>query len=322
MAPIPAQKVDISQTPSQPPQNQEFGSGSAGAGSAGSAPSPLDRAPLGANYYLNKWLEGFEAQHYRGTQSFMTAIKAQADQLSSGNCGQYAVFSQVTQHQFADLERFRDTHCKSLRFLYYSKEETLIVKIMPGPAHEVACAEFQFLLKTKVAAMGLGNELCDMRTTKYQGIDCGKEPDCSFRPLSFRPYKTDLPTLLVEFGVSQSLPDLKRDSNWWFTNSAAGVKNVLLFSVSEMKRKIHIEQWEMREEEKCIRTIDIVEADAAGGSLQLRFENLFFRKPSKGEMDIIFSTQDLEEFGAYVWRSTKSRPPGGASSPPGGVSCP
>ena len=72
---------------------------------------------------------------------------------------QYAVFSQVTQHQFADLEWFRDTHRKSLRFLYYSKEETLIVKITLGPAHEVACAEFQFLLKTKVAAMGTGNEL-------------------------------------------------------------------------------------------------------------------------------------------------------------------
>src|ERR1700761_5147368 len=139
MAPIPAQKVDISQTPSQPPQNQEFGSGS-----AGSAPSPQDRAPLGANYYLNEWLEGFEAQHYRGTQSFMTAIKSQADQLSSGNGGQYAVFSQVTQDDFTNIERFNNTHYKSLRFLYYAKEEILIVKIMAGPAHEVACAEFQF----------------------------------------------------------------------------------------------------------------------------------------------------------------------------------
>ena len=88
MAPIPAQKVDISQTSSQAPQNQESGSGS-----AGSVPSPRDRAPLGANYYLTEGLEGVEAQHYRDTQSFMTAIKSQADQLRSGNGGQYAVFS-------------------------------------------------------------------------------------------------------------------------------------------------------------------------------------------------------------------------------------
>ena len=304
MAPRPAHKVDISQTPSQPPQNQESGSGS-----AGSAPSPQDRAPPGANYYLNEWLEGVEAQHYRGIQSFMTAIKSQADQLSSGNGGQYAVFYQVTQPQFADLEQFRDTHCKSLRFLYYEKEETLIVKIIAGPAHEVTCAEFQMMMAFKLEEMGLRKELCDMRTTKYQGKGSGKQPDCAFRPLSFRPYKTDWPTLVVECGVSQSLPDLKRDSNWWFTNSEAQVKNVLLFSLSEMKRKIHIEQWEMREEPRCIQAIDIIEADA-GGSFQLSFEHLFLRKPRKGETDIIFSTQDLEEFAAYVWRSTASRPPG------------
>jgi len=107
MAPIPVQKADISQTPQQSPQNQESGSGS-----AGSVPSPLDRAPLGANYYLTEGLEGVEAQHYRGTQSFMTAIDLQADQLRSGNAGQYAVFSQVTQAELANIERFRDTHCK------------------------------------------------------------------------------------------------------------------------------------------------------------------------------------------------------------------
>ena len=307
MAPIPAQKVDISQTSSQPPQNQESGSGS-----AGSVPSPQDRAPLGANYYLTEGLEGVEAQHYHGTQSFMTAIKSQADQLRSGDAGQYAVFSQVTQHQFADLERFRDTNCKSLRFLYYEKEETLIVKIMAGPAHEVTCARFQFLLNTKVAAMGLGNELCDMRTTKYQGKGSGKQPDCAFQPRSPRPDITDWPTLVVECGVSQSLKSLRGDSHWWFTNSEGKVKTILLFSVLEKKRKIYIEQWEMRKEAKCIRTIDIVEADAAGGSLRLSFEHLFLRKPMKGETDIVFSTEDLEELGAYVWCCPGCRPLGRA----------
>ena len=61
----------------------------------------------------------------------------------------------------------------------------------------------------------------------------------------------------------------------------------------------------MREEAKSIHTIDIVEADAAGGSLHLSFEHLFLRKPNKGEADIIFSTQDLERFAAYVWRASQ-----------------
>ena len=151
-----------------------------------------------------------------------------------------------------------------------------------------------------------------MRTTTYRGIGNRKQPDCAFQPRSPRPDLADWPTLVVECGVSQSLPDLRRDSNWWFTNSAAQVKTVLLFSLSEKKRKIHIEQWEMREEVKCIRTIDIVEADAAGASLQLSFEHLFLRKPSKGETDIVFSTEDLEELGDYVWSSPGCCPSEGA----------
>ncbi|PUU76159.1 hypothetical protein B9Z19DRAFT_991424, partial [Tuber borchii] len=231
----------------------------------------------------------------------MTAINLQAEQLPSGNAGQYAVFSKVTKHQFAKLDRFRDTHCKSLRFLYYENEETLIVKIMAGPAHEITCARFQGMMAFKLAEMGLYDELCDLRTTMYQGIACKKQPDCAFRPLSSRSHKTDWPTFVVECGVSQSIKGLRRDCIWWFENSAAQVKTVLLFAVSEKKKKIHIEQWEMCPEPKCIQTVDIVEADAAGASLQLSFQNLFLREPGKGEVDINFSTEELERFAAYVW---------------------
>jgi len=269
-----------------------------------------------ANYYLTEGLEGVKAQHYRGTQSFMTAIDLQADQLRSGNAGQYAVFSPVTQDQLANIDLFRDTHYKSLRFLYYENEETLIVKIMPSIAPELACTQFELKLVLKLAEMGLQDELLNIRSTTIQGIQCRKEADSAFQPWSSRPYKTDWPTLVIECGVSESINRLRGDSNWWFTNSAAQVKTVLLFSVSEKKRKIHIEQWEMRKEAKCIWTIDIVGADAAGASLQLSFEHLFLRKPGKDEMDLIFTTQDLERFAANVWRFSASRPPGG---PPTGL---
>ena len=78
----------------------------------------------------------------------------------------------------------------------------------------------------------------------------------------------------------------------------------------------------MHTKAKCIRTIDIVEADAAGASLQLSFEHLFLRKPNKGETDIVFSTEDLERLAAHVWSSLECRPPGGAATglPPG--ACP
>ena len=192
---------------------------------------------------------------------------------------------------------------------------------MPSPVHEVAIRRFESVLNLKIVGMGLFDELCYMGTTTYQGKGNRKQPDSAFQPQSLRPHITDWPTLVIECGVSQSLPDLTRDAHWWFENFRGKVQTVLLFSINRTKRKIHIQQWEMGEEEeanlqvtcldpdstgtrpKCIRTIDIVTADAAGASLQLSFEKLFLRKAEKGkgEEDIIFTTQDLERFAAHVW---------------------
>jgi len=132
MAPEPVNTADIAQTPSQDTKQQHSYTRS-----AESAPSPQDGLllqqdglplpldglplsldglplPLGADHYLTRGLEGVETQHYHGTESFMTAIKVQTDQLHSGNAGQYAVFSHITPQQLAHLDNFRDTHCKSV----------------------------------------------------------------------------------------------------------------------------------------------------------------------------------------------------------------
>ena len=322
MAVVPIQKADIIQleAPSQDHLQQQ----DSGSGLEGSVPSPLDMAPPGAYYYLTEGLEGVEAQRYRCTESFMTAINLQTDQLHSGNASQYAVFSHITPHQLADLNRFRDTHCKSLRFLYYEYEETLVVKITPGAAHEVALTRFEIILTLKIASIGLLDEISYTRAATYKGTECGKEPDSSFRSRQFRPYATNWPTLVIECGVPESINRLRVDSNWWFANSEAQVKTVLLISISEKDRKILIEQWEMLPEvnpqvtchelnparirPECIRTIEIVEADAGGASLQLSFQNLFLREPVQGETDIVFTTRDLERFAAYVWLDPRPEP--------------
>jgi len=322
MAVVPIQKADIVQL--EIPSEDLLQRQDSGSGSAGSAPSPLDRAPPGAYYYLTEGLEGIEPQCYWSTRSFRTAINVQTDQLHSGNASQYAVFSHVTPHQLADINRFRNTYCKSLRLLYYEYEETLVVKIMPGAVHDIAVSQFEIILTLKLASIELLGELSYMRATTYKGTDCEKEPDSSFRPRSSRPYTTNWPTLVIECGVSESINRLRVDSNWWFANSEGQVKTVLLISISEKDRKILIEQWEMLPEvnlqvsrheldparirPECIRTIEIVEANAGGASLQLSFQNLFLREPVQGETDIVFTTQDLERFAAYVWLDSRSDP--------------
>jgi len=312
MVVVPIQKADIPQAPDQHTEQQD-----SAIGSAVPAPSPQNRVPLGAHYYLTEGLEGVEAQCYRGTQSFMTAIRLQADQLRSGNAGQYAVFSQVQQDKLANIEQFRNTHYKSLRFLYYESEQILVVKIMPGEEHEVAVAHFEIALALKLTEMGVLKELRFLRSTVRQGICNRKEPDSSFRPRLARPSRADWSTLVIECGVSQSLKRLRAVCNWWFENSRGQVKTVLLFAINLKTRKIHIEQWEACAtvnlpitgshhdsdwtKPECISTIDIIEADAGSASLRLNFKKLFLREPGQGEMDILFTTEDLESLAADVW---------------------
>jgi len=323
MAPEPVKTADSAQTPSQDTKQQHCYTGS-----AESAPNPLDRPPLvlGANYYLTEGLEGVETQHYHGTESFMTAINLQRTQLHSGNAGQYAVFSHITPHQLANLDNFRTTHCKSLRFHYYEFEETLIVRIMPGDAHELSCSGFEIALYQKLTQMALLHELLNTRGKTYKGVGCGGEADSSFTPLSTRPLSTDWPTLVVEHGVSQSLKCLRGDASWWLTSSTGQVKIVLLFCISEKNREIQIEQWQMsaspdeqitsgkqdpdQMRPERVKKIKISETDAGRAVLELSFEKLFLREPvSKREMNICFSTGDLERYAAYAWRQLPSRKP-------------
>ncbi|PWW77935.1 hypothetical protein C7212DRAFT_276728 [Tuber magnatum] len=271
------------------------------------------------DYYLNEGLEGVERQHYRGARSFARAIQAQADELRSGNlsAGQYAVFSPVTQAELAKLKCSRDDSHKSLRFLYLNGAETLIVKIMPGPTHETATRELADKVKEKIGVMGLRRAVRDMGGTTYLGAESQKEADSAIRPTAFRPLETNWPTVVFECGVSESLPRLITDSNWWLANSAHDVKIVLLISVNKPQRKIHLEQWEdltvpnphiTRNNPNPPRTwptkvneINIDGGTITGTPLRLPFAKIFLRPAGPGEGDIVLSAQDLLDYSEDVW---------------------
>ena len=107
-------------------------------------------APHGTDYFLTKGLENVEPKQYRDPQSFIRALRSQADKLYSGKAGQYAVFSPVTQDQLTDIERARDAHYKGLRFNYFNSEKTLIVKIIAGGVHEMASKSFASMLDAEI----------------------------------------------------------------------------------------------------------------------------------------------------------------------------
>ncbi|RPA88713.1 hypothetical protein L873DRAFT_870637 [Choiromyces venosus 120613-1] len=216
--------------------------------------------------------------------------------------------------------------------MYLNHEKALIVKITPGKRHEIATSQFARMFIAKIEAMGFGPELYDIRAATFASIMGQKEADTAFQPSS-RPLNADLPTLVVECGVSQSLGRLRLDSRWWLASSGREVKIVLIFSISEATRKIHIEQWEMFSAQNPHRTranpqaavttatkihvVDIVGPfPLAPGSapafsalvvtdapLTLDFDKIFLRQPTgHPEGNIIFTAHDFRQYAFHVWR--------------------
>ena len=266
-----------------------------------------------------------EHQHYRGRQPFIRAIDLQIKRLRFGKAGQYLIFVPVTQDQLAEIERIRHTHHKGVRFHYFNREETLIVKIFAGPFQAVAGIGFGRLLDVKIAGMGLLNDICRMDATTYEGNGSQKEADIAWKPCSSRPLGTDWPTVLIECGVSQSQERLEVDANWWFENSGGQVKIVFLISFSGEKKEIHFQQWEFvtvpdshvslgrptatRTAPTIMREFDLAAGVPNKKSLMLNFERIFLRKPAQGEgqheRDISFTQQELELYANHVWAHTQ-----------------
>jgi hypothetical protein len=162
-----------------------------------------------------------------------------------GYASEYVVFTQVADDELAEIDNFRDTYRKALRFLYLNHENTLIVKVMPGMIHESFGRGLMNAVWKQTIMMGVDEELITVGSTRFHGTGSQKEADEAVKPFTSRPLKTDWPTIVIECGISQSQNHLRMVAHWWLQKSGGLVKIVLLISALESTRSIHIEQWEM-----------------------------------------------------------------------------
>ncbi|CUS07903.1 unnamed protein product [Tuber aestivum] len=327
MAAVPAENVDAPRTPFQPPQ--PLGCPPPGwrpdlsppSSLASAHLSPQPSAPHDMNYYLTEGLKDVEHQQYRDRQSFIRAIDSQVKKLRSGKAGQYLVFAPVMQDQLEVIKRIRHSHQKGVRFHYFNREETLIVKIFAGAVQAMVGSGFGTRLDVKIGSMGLLSYTCRMDAAIYEGNGSQKQANIAWEPWSPRHGAADWPTVVIECGVSQSRDRLEVEANWWFENSGGQVKIVFLISFSEKRKEIHFQQWELvtvpdsyvspgqptatRTSPTIMREFDLAPGVPSKESLMLNFEKVFLRPPAWGkgqhEGDITFSPQDLEEYATHVW---------------------
>lgn len=81
-----------------------------------------------------------------------------------------------------------------------------------------------------------------LRAQGHPGGDCG-EGDSTGGPWDQRGNEGDWPTLIIEAGDSETLAELRKDMEWWFSTSNHQVKIVLLAKFDHGQNKIILEKW-------------------------------------------------------------------------------
>jgi hypothetical protein len=124
---------------------------------------------------------------------------------------------------------------------------------MPSGKHESAHVNFGLLIIEKIIMMGMPvRELRGFGAERFKGSS-SKEGDTCFKPRS-RDYGADLPTIVIEAGLSESLAKLKCDANWWLIQSGRRngdkVMIVVTISIKLNDKSLRIEKWRMLQHEQ------------------------------------------------------------------------
>ncbi|PKK41601.1 hypothetical protein CI102_13963, partial [Trichoderma harzianum] len=162
---------------------------------------------------------------------------------------QCLVVDHVSRQTYENICAERAERRRRYRFFLYLGEIQNLIITMPNPCHGAASRHLECVLARKINAMGLSGEwLHEGSITYLERFDgdllSSGEANLAGRPSFLRPsILHDWPTIVVDFGPSNSMPLLRKKASWWFRASRHDVKVVLLFEVNTSTGDITIEQW-------------------------------------------------------------------------------
>jgi hypothetical protein len=269
-------------------------------------------------------LEGIHKSLFDGIPNMRKIVKSQYNKLQNGDSAQqYLVFERVSVDDLTKIDHAFNNIGIHTRTTHYTDENLLIVKL-PTAEHEAAHLKLGMRVMENLVLMGMSlDEFHPVGATRIRGRLSSKEADSAYRPYSFRPNKTDWPTIVFEAGLSESLRRLRLDAKWWLIESGGDVKTVIIMSVKPAQSMIHIEKWELapvagsRPNTRAFSTLNIpppppqmptqiqvITIDpntVTGAPLVLEFEKIFLRPAVLPESNITFTAQELLTWAARVW---------------------
>ncbi|KAI1463056.1 uncharacterized protein F4812DRAFT_464055 [Daldinia caldariorum] len=213
---------------------------------------------------------------------------------------------------------------------YYSDRAILIISI-PTHLHEALHLGLYKAFIKQLFLTRQDESWAEIGSATFEGHPGGnnKEGDSSGGPTPVRYFKGAWPTLVIEAGLSQTLPQLQLGMRWWFSTSDHQVKIVLLVKFDYTNQSILIERWEeeainpqsrpgatttgqvtrsnalqplLRQRITITRDATTDSYHVTSGALELSFRLLFLRDPGPQEGDFLISVEQLENYARNVWR--------------------
>ncbi|KJR84181.1 uncharacterized protein SPSK_09660 [Sporothrix schenckii 1099-18] len=277
------------------------------------------------------------------TFSNTKALFEQIDDARENSDTDSLVVGHISVNEFRAMEAERERRGRRSRFFFLPDLACLMVTI-PTRHHERAHLEMYDCIQDVIKDMGLADQWRHDGGATFDppGDASGSgEGDSSGGPSSRRDPHDDAfwPTLVIEAGVSQTLPWLRIKAKWWLTASNFHMKVVVLVKLLVATSTIQIEQWvaELSRPQRPGATTTrashaanqpVVKQEVLmhwvgplpllqtplnrrtlsnfrvkGAPLVLRFKDLMDRPPvpAAGEHDILISEVRLQRMAMRVW---------------------
>jgi hypothetical protein len=195
---------------------------------------------------------------------------------------------------------------KGVRATILHHEQEILYKIMPYHYHEKICRHFDAWINNVLGNMGLSLLNYDFwlgGAGRSSGRVCSKEADTTFFPGREPAAGASIPwpSLVLEAGLSESVPQLRTDARWWYSNSDHQTQIVVLISANPNSHDADIEIWTQVVNRRagpttrgqdthvleCTKSARLRNGVLSGNTLTIDFQTLMGRPPQNPqEMDL------------------------------------
>lgn len=194
---------------------------------------------------------------------------------------------------------------KSTRLMWEEAVGSGILRLLPGPHHDITSRQFLCNIFAKVAAIPghTTNSIRGVGSTKFRVPGRSKEGDetiqCSTRRWS------DWPNIVIEVGYSEQIAYLRYDAQWWLMHGQGAVKIVIIIRITQQPDSLHIELWSMQANiPVATEEIDI---DALGtvtppmAAISIRYD-ILFDDAHPNAQDIVLTAAELSDIATTIYQ--------------------